>query len=318
MSQQRSPNEDLVIGVDGGGTKTVAWVAPLDDSTNNIVLGRGQTGPSNPRAVGFEVAQFAIGSAIAEALAEAKRPSEKVAAAWFGVAGAGRESEQTLLESWARKKGAIAHRVRVSGDAEPILSAAAADHCGIAVISGTGSLAWGRNSQGEIARAGGCGYLIGDEGSAYAIAVHALRMAMQSADGRRPPTALLDRFLSHFDAASPANLIEILYSPEMTRDQIAAAAQLVFALSEDPTAAAIIATAADELAIMIAALARQLRFEPHGYPLAMTGSLLVHQDSFRQAVTDRLTNIQPSCITLVTDPVRGAVALARRMAQSKA
>src|SRR5262245_20805129 len=54
----------LILGIDGGGTKTVAWLAPLDDATNTIVLGRGQSGPGNPRAAGFDVAQANIAAAI--------------------------------------------------------------------------------------------------------------------------------------------------------------------------------------------------------------------------------------------------------------
>ncbi len=316
MNHDDSPNADLVIGVDGGGTKTVAWVAPRADATNEIVLGRGQAGPSNPRAMGFEAAQRAIDEAVTLALQDAGRPLEKVAAAWLGVAGAGRESEQKQLEAWALGAGALAHRVRASGDAEPILSAGGGESWGIALVAGTGSLAWGRNRQGEIARAGGCGHLIGDEGSAYAIAIAALRTAMQSADGRRPSTRLLEHTLHYFNATSPANLIEIIYAPEMTRDCIAGCAQGVFSLSNDAAAAAIIDQAAYDLAAMIAALARQLQFLSGAYPLSFAGSLLLNQAEFRQSVVAQLESMSmtPKAVRFVTHPVRGTVALARQLA----
>lgn len=315
MPTRSSPNDDLVIGVDGGGTKTVAWVAPFDDPTNQIVLGSGQAGTGNPRAVGFEAAERAILDAITGALTDAGRSREKVAAAWLGLAGAGRESEQTLLKEWGQNTAKIARRVSVSGDAELILAAGSAYHTGIALIAGTGSLAWGRNADGQIGRTGGCGYLIGDEGSAYAIAIAALRAAMQSADGRRPPTPLLEKLLAHFQATSPANLIEILYAPEMTRDRIAGAAPLVFS-TDDPAATNVLTQAADDLADMIRALAHQLGFATGEYPLGMTGSLLLQQEQFRQSVVDRLLTIAPRTVTLVPEPVRGAVLLARRLAAS--
>ncbi|HET6426626.1 MAG TPA: BadF/BadG/BcrA/BcrD ATPase family protein, partial [Planctomycetaceae bacterium] len=299
-----------------GGTKTVAWIAPLDDPTGEIVLGRGVAGPGNPRAVGFDAAQRQIQLAITHAFDSAQQPPEMVAAAWFGVAGAGRESEQQQLADWARASG-IADRVSVSGDAEPILAAGSAEHTGIALIAGTGSLAWGRNAAGQVARTGGCGYLLGDEGSAYAIAMAALRAAMQSADGRRPPTTLLPQLLEFFQAHSPANLIEILYSGEMTRDQIASCTPIVFAAADDdPAAATILSQAAEDLAVMITALAEKLGFEHTRYALAITGGLLLHQDRFRQAVLDRLSAHPPGSVTLVTEPVRGAVALARRLVAS--
>jgi N-acetylglucosamine kinase-like BadF-type ATPase len=130
-----------IIGVDGGGTKTVAWIAPLDDDMNSVVLGRGQSGPGNPRAVGFEVAQANIAAAIEAAFADAKLPSQTAATACFGLAGAGRAIEQQRIVAWGQQRG-IARSVAVTGDAEPILAAASPDNCGIALICGTGSLAW--------------------------------------------------------------------------------------------------------------------------------------------------------------------------------
>ncbi|HUQ69830.1 MAG TPA: BadF/BadG/BcrA/BcrD ATPase family protein [Planctomycetaceae bacterium] len=315
MTSHNSPNDDLVIGVDGGGTKTVAWVAPLDDPTNTIVLGRGEAGPGNPRAVSYEFAQMTIGFAVAQALADAGRPGEPVAAAHLGLAGAGRAVEQTRMADWARGAGGVARQVRVTGDAEPVLAAGSPDHWGIALIGGTGSLAWGRNQKGDIARTGGWGYLIGDEGSAHSIVTAGLRAAMQSYDGRGPSTSLLPALQQRLGAAEPSDLIDILYASDMTRDRIAACAEVVFDVGDDRVAAQIIAQAAGDLAAMIATLAHRLDLSPGGYPLVIAGSLLLNQESLRRAVLERLTGqrAHPRDVSLVTDPVRGAVALARRL-----
>src|SRR5262245_30157826 len=133
----------LVIGVDGGGTKTVAWLAPLDDSSNTIVLGRGQAGPGNPRSAGFETAHANIHAAIAAAFASAKLPRTRVPYAVIALAGAGRGPEQSRVGTWARERQ-IATGICVTGDAHPILAAASPDNQGVALICGTGSLAWGR------------------------------------------------------------------------------------------------------------------------------------------------------------------------------
>src|SRR5687767_5494710 len=113
----------LVIGVDGGGTKTVAWLARPDDQGHETVLGKGQAGPGNPRAAGFEVAQTNIDVAIAAAFAEAGMTREPVSAACLALAGAGRSSERTHIAAWALDRG-LADTVQVTTDAEPILSAA--------------------------------------------------------------------------------------------------------------------------------------------------------------------------------------------------
>jgi N-acetylglucosamine kinase-like BadF-type ATPase len=312
-----STANSLLLGVDGGGTKTVAWLAPLDDDANSIVLGRGQAGPGNPRAAGFEAAQANILAAIEAAFAAAGLPRCPAIAACFGLAGAGREIEQQQIAAWATSLR-IAHSVHVTGDAEPILAAASPDNCGIALICGTGSLAWGRNASGKIARCGGWGYLLGDEGSAYTIARAGLTAAMQVADGRGPgSTALLDLFQSKLNATTPEGLIEHVYAPAMTRDRLAELALVVFeASSTDPAAGGIIATAAAELAHLVAALTKKLSLKPHAYALACAGSVILNQPAFRAQILDRLRSqdVYPATVALVTDPVRGAVALARRAA----
>jgi N-acetylglucosamine kinase-like BadF-type ATPase len=139
---------------------------------------------------------------------------------------------------------------------------------------------------------------------------------MQSFDGRGPETGLLPVLQQRLGAAEPSDLINILYDAEMSRDRIAACAESVFEIAGDPTAAAIIALAANDLATMVATLAQRLGLTADRYPLAITGSLLLKQEPLRRAVLEQLTPRAaiPGSVTLVAEPVRGAVALARRLA----
>jgi N-acetylglucosamine kinase-like BadF-type ATPase len=309
---------DLVIGVDGGGTKTVAWLAPLVDDGTSQILGRGIAGPGNPRACGFDVAKDNIAAAIAAAFEEASLARTTVARACIALAGAGRTTEQEQIAGWATEQR-IAKRVRICGDAEPVLAAAAADNCGIALIAGTGSLAWGRNELGETSRCGGWGYLLGDEGSAYAIAISGLRAAMQAADGRGPPTDLLPHFLHKLGAPTADALIAKVYSPDMSRDKLAALSQVVFDVATtDEVAGSIVEGGVEDLAEMVVSLARQLNLSNGGYTLAMAGGVFQHQLSYAdrvlRAVLDRMHGLhlkRPSQFAIVEEPVQGAVALAR-------
>jgi N-acetylglucosamine kinase-like BadF-type ATPase len=306
----------LLLGIDGGGTKTVAWLAPLDDAANTIVLGRGQAGPGNPRAAGFETAQQNIAAAITAAYTDANLPQNTAAAACFSLAGAGREIEQRRIADWAAQQG-LAQTVRVTGDAEPILAAASPDHSGVALICGTGSLAWGRNSAGQVARAGGWGYLMGDEGSAYAIARAALTAAARAADGRGPATEILAHLQREIDAKLPEELIERIYAPEMTRERLASLAKMVFdAAKSDSVAREIVAGAAGDLAQMVATLCDRLSLPSNGYTLALSGSVILNQPALRSLLEGELIRRyrEPHSISIVDDPVIGAVALARRLA----
>jgi N-acetylglucosamine kinase-like BadF-type ATPase len=306
----------MLLGIDGGGTKTVAWLAPLDDPTNSVVLGRGQSGTGNPRAVGFEAAQSCISAAIDAAFADARLPRQPVASACFGLAGAGRAAEQERIAAWA-KKMRLADAVLVTGDAEPVLAAAAETNVGIVLICGTGSLAWGRNHAGQVARCGGWGYLLGDEGSAYWIAKAGLTAAMRSADGREESTLLLSAFQDELRAAGTDELIEHVYSLKMTRERLAGLAHIVLeAAPVDPAASRIINEAAAGLAEMVNLLARRLEL-PSDYTLAMTGGVLLNEEVLRQRLLNLLNRLadRGAHTALIRDPVQGAVALARAAAQ---
>jgi N-acetylglucosamine kinase-like BadF-type ATPase len=309
----------LVIGVDGGGTKTVAWLAPLADVGSGQVLGRGIAGPGNPRAVGFPAAQANIDAAIDAAFADAGLPRATVAAACFGLAGAGRPAEQEQISAWAEERG-IAAKLKVTDDAEPILAAAAPSGPGIALIAGTGSLCLGRNAAGETARCGGWGYLLGDEGSGYAIALAGLRAAMRAADGRGPPTDLLAAMMHKLGASTPQQLVGKVYAPEMTREQLAALASVVFDYrSTDDVARTIVDRATADLAEMVKTVAQSLCLPPRGYTLAMAGgTLLGHLNYFQEAFTKITTSFEREAIlpdrwVVVNDPVGGAVAIARSL-----
>lgn len=306
-----SPCDEIVLGVDAGGTKTLAWLATLHPGADDRPLGVGLAGPGNPRAVGFEETFRQIDAAVSQAFLRIGRERKSVAGACLCLAGAGRPEEQERIREWALSTG-IAQRVRVTGDAEPIL-AATEEESGVALISGTGSFAWGRNLTGETSRAGGWGYLFGDEGSGYAIALAGLRAAVQSADGRAHPTGLLEAFLQALDANRPEQLVGRVYGRNLSREQIAGLARCVFECSEnDETARAIVESAADDLARMVGTVARVLMLPANRYPLALAGGVLVGQPDLRDSIARRLS-LHSSNVHVVEEPVRGAVVMARKL-----
>ena len=163
-----------LLGVDGGGTSTVAWLA----DAGGRVLGAGRGGPSNAKAVGPEASRKALGQAIALAFADAGIAPGPVAAACLGLAGFDRPDDRRLLTGWA-EEARWADRLVLVNDGDLVLAAGTPEGWGLAVIAGTGSIAVGRTPAGQTARAGGWGPMIGDEGSAYAV-------ALAGATARRP------------------------------------------------------------------------------------------------------------------------------------
>ena len=304
--------DGLILGIDGGGSKTMAWLANRDDQGGIQRLGVGRSGPSNARSVGFELATANLDLAIDAAFDDAKRARTQVTSACLSLAGADRESEQAEIRRWAQRRG-LTHHLTITNDAIPVLYAASDDGVGIALICGTGSLAIGRSANGATARCGGWGGLFGDEGSGYQIGVAGLRAVARAADGRGPQTVLLPRILERFQISSPSDLVPIIYSEQTDRSSIARLAPIVFAAAEsgDAAAAGIVEAAAAELSEMVGVLAQRLGFADAPFFFAVTGGVLTQQPGFAERLRQLLvdSNLQPM-MQRINDPVAGSLVLA--------
>src|SRR5206468_5667535 len=134
----------------------------------------------------------------------------------LGIAGVDRQHEADTITAIMRRIG-LRSRVLVVNDALIALVAGARDDPGIVIISGTGSIVYGRNLRGEAARAGGWGHMIGDEGSGYWIGREALAAVMRAADGRGPGTRLTADVLDLFGIADVSRLPRIVYDRDIPR-----------------------------------------------------------------------------------------------------
>jgi N-acetylglucosamine kinase-like BadF-type ATPase len=165
-----------VLGFDGGGTKTECV---LMDAERNVHA-TGRSGPSNPLRVGFGGALAAVCEAGQLALRSANVSLEDVAGICAGLAGtaqpdAARKMKRLLGEEYPSRD------VHVCTDLELTLEATG-DGPAIVLVAGTGSAAVGRGSSGPVARVGGHGPLLGDEGSAYDIGKRAAMAELRKYD----------------------------------------------------------------------------------------------------------------------------------------
>jgi N-acetylglucosamine kinase-like BadF-type ATPase len=279
------------------------------------VLGRGTAGSSNLRAAGEAGALAALQAAIAEAYAAAQVPHDRSRAACLGLAGTRRPADQGRLRAWA-EQALPGTAIQIVSDAELVLAAGTPDGWGIAVISGTGSIAMGRTTDGQAARTGGWGWAMGDEGSGYAIGLEALRAVTRAADGRGPKTALTEAVLTHWGLDEPEALIDTVYQTPFPRAQIAALAATVAAMAGagDEVSRNIIRQAGRELALAATTVARALGFD-RPTPGALAGGMLVGAELLRAALAQALAEagLRVEPMTLVSEPALGALTLARRM-----
>jgi N-acetylglucosamine kinase-like BadF-type ATPase len=303
-----------LLGIDGGGTTTEAWLA----EPGYCILGRGTAGPSNAKAIGLEAARSAIDSAIRGAFHTARLTPAEVDVICLGLAGFDRPDDRKILAGWVHEAG-WARQLVVVNDGDLVVAAGTREGWGVGVIAGTGSIAVGRAKNGCTARAGGWGHLIGDEGSAYGVVLNALRLVARRADGRDPRPfnrdALTERICAALGVAEPSQIVTTIYSPEFTRTRLASLAlEVLAACTEAPEASEqLLIPAGTALAEIVTAVARSLGWTSGVLPLAMAGGFLLSATIVRQGMTDQLIRQGYQLdVTSVPDPVRGAVILAER------
>ncbi|HEX6290723.1 MAG TPA: BadF/BadG/BcrA/BcrD ATPase family protein [Herpetosiphonaceae bacterium] len=302
---------ELILGVDGGGSKTRALLAGCDGA----ILGVGTARSSNYQSVGWDAATSALRQAIDAALSHAGA-NDTIVAACFGLAGVDRPADRELYTAWVTRQ-AFAPRFTIVNDAELVLAAGTPTGWGVALICGTGSICYGRAPDGRTARAGGWGYLLGDEGSGYDIGVQALRLATQTADGRAQAHAVLSAILDHWQLTDASALIGHVYRPETTRAMIATLGGQIanLAAQGDSDAQAIMDRAALELGRLAAAVVRRLDLsEP---PVACGGGLLVANAGLQQGIVAH-AGVPLGPLRTVDDPARGALVIARRLLETPA
>ena len=304
----------LHLGIDGGGTKTLAVLV----TDQGEICGLGLGGASNVNAVGVEAAQASLELAVANARKVlGPDASSTLASAFLGLAGVVSDADRALARRMAHTLPLAPDApLGIDHDCRIALAGGLAGRPGIVLIVGTGSSCFGVNAAGEMWRAGGWGHLISDEGSGYWFGIQALRVAVAAADGRRPASSLTARVMERMEITAMDDLLHRLYVPGLPTSEIAALAPLVLDAARDGDAAAtaLLDQGAHELADCVEAVARQLHLEDA--ELVAVGGLIRGseplQSRLREAVHARL----PDCRIVDPDlpPVLGAALLSLQQA----
>ncbi len=332
----------VVIGIDGGGTKTVAVLADADGRELARSVGAG----ANLQTVGAVVVRERIGSLIsailsgatgavtirglAVSLAGVDRPAdvpvvtEAILGAIADVEARGKSTPVASTHPDADRdaRGPVwdlpGGLPIVTNDAVAALAAGASTLDGVVVVAGTGSIAYGV-CNGVRARAGGWGSILGDEGSGFGLGIGALRAVCRAHDGRAPATSLTGAVLAHVGASTPPDLIGIVSAQTWGVAETAAVAPVVVreAGAGDEVAGGLVDEAVAELVASARAVIDALPFErSRDLPIVLAGGLWPASARLRDGFASRLSEHVPNARPSVSshEPVEGAVWLARREA----
>lgn len=297
----------LVMGIDGGGTSSRAVLM----NSGGKVLGWGRAGSSNYDDVGVDLARENIRLAVDLAWNMSALYPRPVDAVFLGMAGVVSAADRAVIKGIAHDLHmAPDEYIGVDHDISIALAGGLALEAGIVLIAGTGSSCYGRTADGRDCRVGGWGHLLDDEGSAYYLALEAMRSVVRSLDGRMSETKLVGELMAVLNIQDGQDIMHRFYSPMMSRSQIAAMAPVVIKTAErgDRIAQEIVCEGQKKLARLVEVAARRLNFPPNAIKVTVTGGLMQSGDYFKQglylSISQRVAGI--NILEPILPPVSGA------------
>ena len=313
--------ERCVLGIDGGGTKTVCVLATSDRK----VVGRGRGGPTNPNLVSAPEIKETLQKAILEAIQN--NPNIQIEAVCAGVAGVGASEEKQVAVSnviWQILStpsfcNTLSERfnpslnIEVVSDVVIALVAGAGMRHGIVAISGTGAVVYGETVKGQKIKVGGWGHLL-DEGSGYEVGRMALKEILKAYDVSGKTTLLAQKVLNVWNLSSVRDVVNYIYQKTTKPTDIANLAKIVnsAASAGDESAKDILKKAASDLYSNLSAAAKQIDFGKEGAALVLSGGVLTNVEIVREIIVERIRAELPeiTSVQLCREPVNGAVILA--------
>lgn len=272
----------IYLGGDGGGTS--CRIAAWDENGTMLALARGPS--SNSYVVGFDQAIQTVQFLITEVLTKVGKRS--IISFCFGNSGLAREEERVRWTAFFEQFLGAELPILLVPDIELLLAMNDPRRLGLCLVSGTGSVALGRNEAGDQVRSGGMGSALGDEGSAWWIADQGIRRTLRSVEGRDQPTTMGPALLEFFGLPTYQRAISFFNAPERTKAEIARFAPIVSqaATQSDTLADAIITAAVAELALLVHSVQERLS-EPYLKKITLAGGVLQHN----QRIYELLINV---------------------------
>jgi N-acetylglucosamine kinase-like BadF-type ATPase len=311
---QTAPAASYHLGFDGGGTQTECILANAEEG----ILARSFAGPSNPLRSGYTRAWFSLSEAADVVLSRHKLKAGDISGICAGIGGTGRSGAAKRVTTFFERSFPHAH-VRVTTDFEIAFEGAFGAGAGIVLLAGTGSAAFGRNTEGRTVRVGGRGPWFSDEGSAFDIGRRAFAAVARAEERRGPSTSLCERLFAWHQSPHWEFLLErIAKNPDEVFPQTF---PLVARLAdeEDAVSREILSAAAASLAGLAGRVASELGWLDRETLIAKVGGIYGRSKYFDAAIESELKRVLRSArlVSPEISPAEAAVRMAIRSSHTK-
>lgn len=302
--------EDLLLAVDGGGSKVDAALLTADGVILDVVrlakeVRGGDASDENLEAVSAAVAVVAEDP-------NSGRPRPRVGV--FCLAGADLPQDEHRIERWLDERRWTMESV-LRNDTFAVLRAGTERGWGVGIVCGYGTNCSARSPEGGEYRLPALGQLSGDWGGGTDVGAAGLWYAVRAEDGRGAPTSLVEAVPAHFAMRRPYDVMASIHAGRLEEDLVSELAPVVFAAAADGDAVArsIVDRQADEVATMASAAIRALGMQELDVDVVLGGGIF--RNRF-EAFFDRIrtgiaaTAARAGIVVLRAPPVVGATLLA--------
>lgn len=300
----KKESNTYAIGIDGGGTKTIAILANKEGK----IIKQLKIGSTNPNKIGFEKAVFYLRNLIKKV---SKGYRQKIKIAYIGLAG-GLERDRGMKEKIKNKlQKYFPFKIEVNGDQKIAFRAGTNEKNGIVIIAGTGAIAMGWKDEKE-AISGGWDWLIGDQGSAFWIGKKVLEEVAKSIDNRRRKMKIVEAIFKKFKIKKEKDFYRIFYSEDFVK-KVALISKIAdqFSKKGDKFSKEIFNEAARELSKMAISVVRKLNFQKEKIPMVLSGGMW-KSDILRRNFQKEIKKTIPRARFILpkNQPIIGAIKLA--------
>lgn len=296
-----------VLAIDGGGTKTTAVISDEFGQIQAKII----TGRSNPTAMDVQHFEATIRDMLEALQVQNPQAFAAIHSCFAGMAGVQEKKVEKTVEKLLREYIGNSVAIVIENDAVIALYAGTLGQEGIVQIAGTGTITMGYDSQQNVHRVGGWGYLFDDEGSGYDLGIQALRAVFRSYDRRGLPTALSNAVLEHFAVNSVPELIDCVYQEEHPRTIIAPLSKYVHQAAEkgDVVANVIIHEACEKFYHAIKTCYYMMAWEEGTVPVVLAGGVFSNTTLFLPKLKQLATveQLPVHFIPTLLEPIGGAV-----------
>jgi len=308
---------DYLLGVDGGGTKTIIAVANLD---GKIIIEK-LISSINFKSVGVKGAKENLISGlniIIEELINKDKNQPFFVSSYFGLAGLNTSYDENVYREIIFNKDIIDYlninKAVLCNDTVIGLAAGSMNKNRIIIICGTGSNCYGVNEEGKEAKANGWDYILADEGSGISMGIKTLKAIMRAYDGRGEPTLLTKTVFDFLKINSIDELNRWTYDIPFSKDRFASLSLPLCNTAEmgDKVAINILKEEAEEVIISVSTVVRKLNLENKNFDLVFVGNNFKCIKYFKKIILKKLKNMFPfiNYVPLTNKPVEGAINLA--------